>query len=203
MTVTARLLLLVIVPAVFTSFVSAQNSKETTIQEPGTYELANLFKKADTVAIVKIVAGSTEAYEMPVYKAELVKSFKGAPTERTIYFGPYVGEKLGWEYIVFLRDSPKTATPKTGSKSNFGDIHLSEIFAEGYTSMETSYECVFDGKDIAQQCDYGVRVCTDYIKLPKSTPAFPPMTKEPPFGCRWVRKATFISLLDTLGNSKK
>ncbi len=69
--------------------------------------------------------------------------------------------------------------------------------------MEISYECVFDGKDIAQRCDYGVRVCTDYIKLPKSMPTFPPMTEETPFGCRWVRKSVFLSLLDTLANPRK
>jgi hypothetical protein len=64
--------------------------------------------------------------------------------------------------------------------------------------METSYACVFDGKEIAQKCHYGVRVCTDYIKLPQSMPAFTPEANDPPFGCRWVRKAVFISLLDTL-----
>jgi hypothetical protein len=50
--------------------------------------------------------------------------------------------------------------------------------------MVTSFECVFDEKDIAQQCDNGVRVCTDYIKLPKSMPTFPPITEETDFGCR-------------------
>jgi hypothetical protein len=68
--------------------------------------------------------------------------------------------------------------------------------------MVTSYECVFDEKDIAQQCDNGVRVCTDYIKLPKSMPTFPPMTEETDFGCRWVRKAGLISLLDAVGNAR-
>ena len=68
---------------------------------------------------------------------------------------------------------------------------------------ESSYACVFDGKEIAQKCDYGVRVCTDYVKLPKSVPAFPPENNDPPFGCRWVRKTVFISLIDTLGNPKR
>jgi hypothetical protein len=62
---------------------------------------------------------------------------------------------------------------------------------------------VFDGKKIAQKCDYGVRVCTDYIKLPKSMRVFPPEDNDPPFGCRWVRKAVFISMLDTLATPKK
>jgi len=66
-----------------------------------------------------------------------------------------------------------------------------------------SYECVFDGKDTAQQCDDGVRVCTDYIRLPKTVRAFPPVTENTPFGCRWVRKSVFVSLLEDLANSKK
>jgi len=54
-----------------------------------------------------------------------------------------------------------------------------------------------------QGCDYGARVCTDYIKLPKSLPAFPPDSEDLPFGCRWVRKAAFISILDNLSEGKK
>jgi hypothetical protein len=69
--------------------------------------------------------------------------------------------------------------------------------------MQTSYECVFEGKDTAQKCDYGVRVCTDYIKLPKSIPAFPPESNDPPFGCRWVRRDVFASVLDGLSDPKK
>lgn len=199
----SRLHLVVIGFASFTALAAAQKSKEVTIREPGIYGLEDLFKQADTVALVKVVAGDMDSYDVPIYKAEVVESFKGAPAAKTIFFGPYVGEKLGWEYILFLRSSPKTLTPKATSNSSFGSIQYSEIFNEGYTSMETSYECVFDGKDIGQRCDYGVRVCTDYIKLSKSTPTFPPMSKEPPFGCRWVRKTAFISLLNALGSTKR
>jgi len=69
--------------------------------------------------------------------------------------------------------------------------------------METSYGCIFDGEDIAHRCDYGVKVCTDYIRLPKSMPTFPPKREDPPFGCRWVRKADFVSSLDALSNRRK
>lgn len=141
----------------------AQQSEQVTIREPGTYELAGLFKHADTVALVKVVAGDTESYRCAVYKAEVLKNFKGAKAGETIYFGPYMGERLGWEYILFLRNTPDPIPPKAPG-SAFGAIRYAEVFNEGYSSMETSYECVFGGKDIAQQCDYGVRVCTDYIE---------------------------------------
>ena len=68
--------------------------------------------------------------------------------------------------------------------------------------MESSYECVFDGKEIAQKCDCGVRVCTDYIKLPQSISVFA-KENDPPFGCRWARKAALVSLLDILVVPKK
>jgi hypothetical protein len=164
--------LLVTVLALFAQVAVAQTAKQATIHEPGIYEIANLFKQADRVLLVKVVAGDTEAYDVAIYRAEVVKSFKGGATGETLYFGPFLGERLGSEYILFLRDVPKPITPRTTSSTGYGSIQYSEVFNEWYTSMQTSYECVFDGKDTAQKCDYGVRVCTDYIKLPKSTPRF-------------------------------
>jgi hypothetical protein len=175
-----------IVPLVvlMSAFASAQ-SQAVTISEPSVYGISELFKSA------------------AVYKGELIQSFKGMPRGATVYFGPFVGEKLGWEYVLFLRNVTKAIAPKTTATASYGTVPYSEVFNEGYSSMETSYACVFDGREIAQKCDYGVRVCTDYIKLPKSMPAFPPEGNNPPFGCRWVRKTLFISLLDTLANPKK
>jgi len=184
------------------ALVSAQ-SQSVTITEPGVYKIIDLFKAADVVALVKIVSGDTESYDHTVYKGEVIQSFKGMPRGAAIYFGPFVGEKLGWEYVLFLRNATKPITPKTTATASYGTVRYSEVFNEGYSSMETSYACVFDGNEIAQKCDYGVRVCTDYIKLPESMPAFPPKDNDPPFGCRWVRKTVFISLLDTLANPKK
>jgi len=163
----------------------------------------DLFKAADVVALVKTVSGDTESYDHAVYKGEVIQSFKGISRGATVYFGPFVGEKLGWEYVLFLRNATKPITPKTTAASSYGTVPYSEVFNEGYSSMQTSYACVFDGKEIAQKCDYGVRVCTDYIKLPQSMPAFPPANNDPPFGCRWVRKRVFISLLDTLAHPTK
>jgi hypothetical protein len=198
-----RTLLLATVIVISVQAAPAQQPSEVTITEPGVINLAALFKQADIVAIVKIVSGDAENYSVAVYKGDVVTSFKGSATGETIYFGPYVGEKLGWEYILFLHKVPKPMVPKTTSSASYGTIPYAEVFNEGYTSMMTSYECVFDGKDTAQQCDYGVRVCTDYIVLPKSTRTFPPVTQSTPFGCRWVRKPVFTSLLGTLASPRK
>ena len=176
---------------------------DVTITEPGSYKLDELFKVSDAVVFVKVLSGDTENYEKAVYKGEVIRSFKGMAPGQTMYFGPFIGERLGWEYVLFLRNSSKRATPKTTANASYGAVQYWKVFDEGYSSMETSYECVFEGKETAQQCDYGVRVCTDYIKLPKTVSAVPPEENDPPFGCRWVRKTTFLSLLDGLGGSKK
>ena len=198
MTSICRCLLVLFVLASLFQPAYAQNPKTVTITEPGIIKLEKLFQMADTVALVKVVSGDTQNYAKAVYKGEVVKSFKGAAIGETVYFGPYVGIKLGWEYVLFLRNAAKPLAPNSTPSVNYGVVQYSEIFDEGYSSMECSYECVFDGKDIAQHCDDGVRVCTDYIQLPKSLSVFPPMTESMPFGCRWVRRSSFLSALDAL-----
>jgi hypothetical protein len=48
-----------------------------TVAEPARVELPQLFKIADTVATVRIVSGDTENYDRAVYKANVIRSFKG------------------------------------------------------------------------------------------------------------------------------
>jgi hypothetical protein len=178
---------------------SAQSPSKVTTREPGVYQVADLFTHADKVALVKVISGETEVYDVAIYKAQVVVGFKGLSAGETVYFGPYIGTELGSEYILFLRDNPKAIEPKAKTSGGYGTVNYSEVFDEGYSSMLTSYECVFSD----QECDYGVRVCTDYIKLPKSLPAFPTKGDDSPFGCRWVRKAAFISVLDNLGGKNR
>ena len=193
-----RFLLFLIVTASLLQPAYPQQAKIVTVTEPGIFTLESLFRAADTVALVKVVSGDTQSYPIAIYKADVVKSFKGAATGQSIYFGPYLGLRLGWEYVLFLRNIAKPLTPNPTSGVNFGTISYSEVFNEGYSSMETSYSCVFDGKDTSERCDYAVRVCTDYIKLPKSLRTFPPMAEETPFGCRSVRKEAFLAALGSL-----
>ncbi len=198
-----RLLPVAIAAIALTRPVMGQQPRTVTVTEPGVYELADLFKAADKVAVVKVLSGDTENYQTAVYKGEVVQNFKGATVGETVYFGPYVGLRLGWEYVLFLRMAPEIVSPKNASSTGFGRVRVERIFNEGYSSMETKYECVFDGEEISQKCDYGVRICTDYIRLPKSTPVFPPETEDTPFGCRWVRRGTFISLLEKISREQK
>jgi hypothetical protein len=175
--------------------------KSVTISEPGTWKLKELFDRADMVALVYVLSGDTEAYdEAAIYKAKVIKAFKGVSDAEIIYYGPYVGTELGGEYVLFLIKVPNSITPK--ATTGYGVIQYARVFNEGYSSMRTSYECVFDGKDINQQCDYGVRVCTDYIILPKSVATFPPKTLETPFGCRLIRRAVLLPLLESFESKK-
>jgi hypothetical protein len=97
--------------ALITIMTHAQ-SQVVAITEPGTYEISDLFKRADVVALVKIVSGNTESYDHAVYKGEVIQSFKRMHSGATVYFGPFIGEKLGWEYLLFLRNVTKPITPK-------------------------------------------------------------------------------------------
>jgi hypothetical protein len=203
MNATLRALLLSTVIVLSAHSTPAFQSRTVEIKELAVITLANLFRQSDTVALVKIVSGDAENYSVAVYKGEVIKSFKGVATGATIYFGPYVGERLGWEYVLFLRNVSKPIAPRSAPSAGYGPIQYSEIFNEGYSSMTSSYECVFSAKADSGQCDYGVRVCTDYIVLPKSTPTFPPESTNTDFGCRFVRKQSFIALLESLGNSKE
>lgn len=177
--------------------ITIKSGAETiTNTEPGKIKLADLYKIADVVATVRIVSGDAESYEIPIYKAVVLKSFKGSYEGATIYFGEFFGGKLGAEYTLFLRNLKHSAAPKSGLTVVYGTVNYLEVFNQGYSSMENSYECVFDGSIPQQSCDYGVRVCTDYIVLPKGTRAYTSEKDEPPFGCRWVRRSRFMDLLD-------
>ena len=204
MIVHARIFFLITALSITAGQTLPRQSKETTIQitEPSVGTLADLFKQADIVALVETVDGNTESYSTAVYKAKVTQSFKGPPSGSTIYFGPHIGMRLGWEYVVFLRTVKEPIAPTTKSASSYGTVPYAAVLREGYGAMMASYECSFDGNDIREKCDYGVRVCTDYVVLPKSIPTFPPVSENTPFGCRWVRKSAFISLLSGLGSGQ-
>ncbi|MBZ5522128.1 MAG: hypothetical protein LAP21_07795 [Acidobacteriia bacterium] len=205
MTTATRKFLFVIVFLASAQPAMPQRSNKVTVEtaELARINLTDLFQHADTVARVTIVAGDIENYDVAVYKARVVQSFKGAAAGETLYFGPHIGKRLGSEYIVFLHNVEKPLAPKTSANGGYGTIRYAEVPNQGYGAMETSYECVFDGREISQQCDDAVRICTDYITLPKSIPTFPPMDQHTPFGCRWARKQVFVSTLVTEGWRKE
>jgi hypothetical protein len=169
------------------------------INEPGIYKLAKLFSHADKVALVEVVSGDTEAYDEPVYKARVIRGFKGVSTGTVLYFGRYLGVKLGSEYILFLKDATTAIKPKT-KNAGYGVVSYSRVFDEGYSSMLTSYQCLFKGASPEQKCDYAVRVCTNFIVIPESLETGSESIN-PPFGCRWVKRDDFTSMLTSISGT--
>ena len=84
---------------------SIAKPQTVTIKEPETIELAQLFKAADIVATVRVISGDTENYKEAMYKAEVLRGFKGTTADKTLFFGPYVGVRVGGQYLLFLRSS--------------------------------------------------------------------------------------------------
>jgi len=68
-----------------------------------------------------------------------------------------------------------------------------------YSAMQNEY--VFDGKEIAQQCGYGVRLNTRQVMLPKSIKTFPSSTEiASSDDTNWVRKSVFVAYLEKLSS---
>lgn len=185
------------------SIESAITSGGTTLSEPGTVAIADLFAQADVVAVVKILSGDSENYETAVYKSRVVTAFKGAEVGQQLFFGPFIGYEVGSEYVAFLRRakvSPKLR-PHDGPTESYGPLeafHL--IMYQGYSIMSLRYICAFDGRIPDQSCDYGVRVNTHQVKLPPVVKTFPRTAEDDDLvdANRWVRKDAFLSLLGTL-----
>jgi hypothetical protein len=163
-------------------------------------KVETLFHEADLVAIVRILSGDSENYPVTIYKAEVLKAFKGAAVKEKIYFGPFVSLGVGSEYLVFLSKSNNGIKVQGSSPLNYGAIPIFyRIMYDGYSIMPITYECVFDGKEMSQECDYGVNLNPEQVLLPKSVKMFPSGEAGPLTNYRkWVRKAVFVSLLDAM-----
>ncbi|MFZ0818816.1 MAG: hypothetical protein WAM91_02020 [Candidatus Acidiferrales bacterium] len=171
--------------------------------EPAPVKLEDLFKQADVVAVLKILSGDTEHYSATVYKTEVVKPFKGVAAGQIVFLGPFVGYRIGWEYVAFLRRTDEKMAPSkepTSPGTTYGPLpSFYHIMYQGYSIMEGSYECVFDGKEISEKCDYGIKINTYQVILPKKIKTFPaPPEEGESSDSKWVRKKPFLEYLDTL-----
>ncbi|MGH9709288.1 MAG: hypothetical protein ACRD37_01920 [Candidatus Acidiferrales bacterium] len=198
-----RQIYLELVGVLICSSLALAQQQTVTLREPATVKIENLLKQADLVAVVRIRSGDTEQYPTAVYKAEVLKSFKGTEVGAKIFFGPYASYGLGSEYLVFLHHSEKGIEPKEQPVApgiDYGRIpSFYEVMYEGYSVMPVQYTCVFDGKDVAQQCDYGIKMNRYQVVLPKTIKTFPSdSTDASNSESRWVRKTVLISFLESL-----
>ena len=173
------------------------------INEPAPVKVEDLMKQADLVAIVRLLSGDIEHYPKAVYKAEVLQPFKGVDKAAIIYFGPFMGYGLGEELLVFLHHSEKGIEPEhpaTNSGLSYGPISsFYLVMYDGHSALRIKYDCVFDGKEIAQQCGDGIRVNTYQVVLPKSVKTYPPSTKGSfSEDIKWVRKTVLVAYLQKL-----
>jgi hypothetical protein len=108
--------------------------------------------------------------------------------------------------LVFLHHSEKGIEPKrplANTGLSYGPISsFYLVMDEGYSALRIKYDCVFDGKEIAQQCDDGVRVNTDQVILPKSVKTYPSSNNGSlSENTKWVRKKVFVTYLRKLPKS--
>lgn len=181
--------------SIFAGAASAQETVE--IREPAVVKFEDLFRQADVVAFVKILSGDTENYPTAVYKAKVLQPFKGFKMGDQFFFGPYISYGLGSEYLVFLRSSDKQVEAKSKLESpglSYGTLHLDQIMYQGYSVMPVEYVCAFRGKTISERCDYGIRINTHQVILPRGVKTYPSDLIESS-DRRWVRKAALIPLL--------
>ena len=176
----------------------------TTITEPGAVKIENLWKQADFVAVVQILSGDTEHYPIAVYKAKVITPFKNASTGQIIYLGPFTTYRLGGEYLAFLRQSKDPVSPKDGDAPlSYGTLQtVLRIMYEGYSFMDIDYACVFDGKNTNERCDYGIKISTEKVLLPKSIKTFPDGTSGGAGEHSWVRRDKFLKFLERFVESK-
>jgi hypothetical protein len=188
-------------PTVLLLVAAASAQQTIEISEPGVVALSDLFKQADVVAVVHILSGDSESYDSAVYKSKVLTQFKGTAVNDDLYFGPFIGYGVGNEYVAFLRRAKSGPTLQAQRSTNnsiaYGAVEvLHLIMYQGYSIMPIRYVCVFEGKDPSQSCDYGVRVNTQQVKLPKGIKTFPRASDDEFVDAsRWVRKDDFLRLL--------
>lgn len=164
----------------------------------------DLFKQADQVVLVRVVAGDTEHYGTVVYKAVVETAYKGAKTDDTVFFGPYAGLGIGAEYIVFLESSPGVK-PRVAGGLSFGDIaSMGRIMAAGYAALPVGFECVFDEPTSDRRCDDSVELNPEQIILPKTMKTFPRRDDGMITSYKiWVRRSDFLPQLQKLSDAEK
>jgi hypothetical protein len=176
-------------------------------------KLEDLFRQADFVAIVKVLSADGEHYgQTAVYKAQVVRAFKGALEKETIYFGPHTGGSLDSEYLIFARKS-EGIRPDGDANAGFGAIPVFyRTMYSGFGQLEIDYVCVFDGKEIKDQCDHGMKLTPSQIILPKELKTFP--KKQASDACesvielvanyqRWVRRSWMVEQLEWIKQTEK
>ena len=180
-----------------------------TISEPATVVLEKLFSQADLVAFIQIRSGDAENYNQALYKATVLKSYKGAKQNDIIYFTPFIGYAVGGEYLAFLKKTDKRIGDiiSEDSKSKVLPYDAAQSFYrimyEGYSIMPVSYECVFE-KPSYQNCQYAVKFNIEQVILPNKLKVFPEENEESKSSDKkFVKRSAIESILEKSSANQK
>jgi hypothetical protein len=160
-------------------------------------QIADLFREADFVAIVRVISGDSEHYPKTVYKAEVMTPLKGAKERDTIFFGPFDGYGIGSDHLVFMRTSGAIAPSSDEHGSPYGQIPaFYQVMYSGYAGMPVEYMCVFENDEPNEKCDYGIRLNPEQVLLPRTLKTFPrgPASAVTNYK-KWVRRSHMVSML--------
>jgi hypothetical protein len=189
---TSVLLILVVFAAL--SLPGKAQTMQLARRSPATYTLADLFNRSDRVVLGRVTAAETSTYDIPLYKVQVVAAFKGASNGETLFVGPYPAAEIGSSYFFFLCSVPAAIAPRSKAITGFGTVSYSRVFDGGASAMPSANQCIFPGKDSAQQCALAVRVCLDRIVLPGSLTTYPGNASASS-NCPWVRQDAFTTAL--------
>gem|GEM_PF-2371588 len=168
--------------------------------------LSDLFNKfSDDVVIVHVISADEEHYEIPdsggfmldVCKVKTIQSFKGPHHKDDVfYISGCSTMAIGSDYLFFSRFSAPLNPMPGKTIGSYGRIERPEEWSDvGYGLMPIEYLCVFDGKEISQQCDYGVNLNKDQILLPANLKSFPQEPTAETNYHSWVRKSDMLEVL--------
>ena len=113
---------------------------------------------------------------------------------------------VGGQYFAFLKRSREGVRPKEqGADSGFSYGPIGTFFAimyQGYGMMPTQYVCVFDGKEVRQQCNDGSKLNTYQVRLPEGVKTYPPESDGPISDRKWVEKSALEFALSVIQSDK-
>jgi hypothetical protein len=168
-------------------------------------KIDELYRQADVVAAIEIVSGTTEHYNVSVYKAKVTRAFKRCKQGDVIYLGPFTGMKVGWQYLAFLHKTNGLTPVGAEGGLSYGIIPVFyQIMYDGYGVLKLDYACVFDAADIKDQCQDAVFFNPEQVIMPVSIELFPKRDADAVTNYKkWaVRKGVF-DLLDELTKTYK
>lgn len=140
--------------------------------------VSELFKEADTVAIVQVVDGQAlgELEEScgAKYKARIIRRFKGADSEY-VHFGHYHGYEIGGRYLLFLTKPDRDYRPLTST--NTRAMEAEKEYLEKCSSVLTANRVMHSGNGalkIMRTDEYkykeALAVPNRYVAFPESVP---------------------------------